>query len=158
MHLPPPPGSHSPKDERAPPVLHSGNLGSDPGSLHPYGGICYHAPGLAPAHEGALTLGSLRPTMGSPTAQRAAALPPRAKPLARPSQGWTASSGHPSSPPRDPRSLAARQGGYLTPRGFRDLPGDSPLSPSQTHTLPPSAAPAGTSVRIPGTQPSRFRK
>lgn len=98
-------------------------------------------PGLAPAHKGALTRGSLRPTMGSPIAQRATALPPRAQPLAPPSQDWTAPSGPSPPPPRDPRSLAARRAGYLTPRGFRDRSGESPLSPAQTHTRPPRPPP-----------------
>lgn len=79
--------------------------------------------------------------MGSPTAQRAAALPPRAQPLARPSRDWTAPSGHSPPPPRDPRSLAERTPGYLTPSGFRDRSGDSPLSPAQAHTLPPRPPP-----------------
>lgn len=67
----------------------------------------------------------------------------------------------PPSGPISPRALALPAGrgpAYLHSLGLsRPLGRFSSFSGTDTHSSP-STAPAGTSVRVPGTQPSRYRK
>lgn len=165
------------------PALHNGNFCSDQGSPSPVTfstptrdshlptmGLCTFDSGEAPAPQWALLLSTPKSVPLYPDT-------PLPSPTPLPKSPRLDSAFAPHSPPpsspiavplpalRDPPKadlphmpfLRSRRLATSTPWGFRGRLGNSPLSPADTHSSP-SAAPAGTSVRVPGTQPSRCRK
>ena len=137
----------------------------------PYGDIFYLNPGTVPAHRVAFYLrpwGAPAPQWDLPLSTQKVPLitsgPPLFTPLSPQSpQDWPASP-HTSLPtpishncgssspfagtllvvqslPEPLLCLRVGDQRTFTPWGFRDLSGDSPLSPAQTHTLPPPPPP-----------------